>query len=216
MKYLIIGMGPGIGLSSARKFGREGFEVIMVARSESALREFSEQLTSEGITNSYFPADIADEDSFLRLLEHLAAEHPNLDTLHYNASAFNPGMPSEISLTTFATDLKVNVTGALMAAQAFFPSMKQHSRGNMFFTGGGSALYPNAQTSSLGVGKAAMRHFALSLAQECEPAGIHVATVTVCGMVKPGTRFDPDLIADEFWRLHQQPRTAWKTEIMWQ
>ncbi len=216
MKYLIIGMGAGIGLSSARKFGREGFEVVMVARSENALQEFATQLEAEGIKARYFPADIADEDGYLRLLEHLAAQYPDLDILHYNASAFNPGLPSEISLATFSTDLKVNVTGALMATQAFFPGMKKRESGTMFFTGGGSALYPNAQTSSLCVGKAAMRHFALSLAQECEPAGIHVATLTVCGMVKPGTRFDPDLIADEFWRLYQQPRPAWETEIVWQ
>ena len=70
--------------------------------------------------------------------------------------------------------------------------------------------------SGLGVGKAAMRNYVLSLAKECQPLGIHVATVTICGMVKAGTPFDPDLIAAEFWRLYQQDADAWEAEVLWQ
>ena len=60
-----------------------------------------------------------------------------------------------------------------------------------------------------------MRNLVFTIAQEGLPLGIHAATVTITGMVKAGTRFDPDLIADEFWRLYQLPKENWETEIMW-
>jgi NAD(P)-dependent dehydrogenase (short-subunit alcohol dehydrogenase family) len=134
---------------------------------------------------------------------------------HYNASAFNPGAPTTLQLDTFLSDLNTNVTGAFLLAQAFVPVLRQHAGAALFLTGGGSALHPSAFVSSLSLGKAAMRSLAFSLAEECAPLGIHVATVTIGGMVKAGTRFDPALIAAEFWRLYQQPASEWQTEVLW-
>jgi hypothetical protein len=51
------------------------------------------------------------------------------------------------------------------------------------------------------------------LDQQYGPAGVHVATVTVAGTVAPGTDFDPDDIAGQYWRLHTQPRPDWQREI---
>jgi hypothetical protein len=52
------------------------------------------------------------------------------------------------------------------------------------------------------------------LAQRCEPAGVHVATVTVGGAITPGTALDPDLIATHFVRLHEQPVGSWQREVV--
>jgi len=216
MKLLLIGMGPGNGLSIAKRFGREGFEILMVARNENKLKEYEAELGSAGIRTKGYAVDIADEDSFIRLLEHIVAEHPDIEVLQYNASAFNPAPPSQISLPVFLNDLKINVIGALLASQAVFPQMKNRQRGTIFFTGGGTAMQAPAALASLGIGKAGIRNLTFSLAQECKPHGIHVATITIGGMVQPGTKFDPDLIAGEFWRLYQQPKEAWETEVVWQ
>jgi NAD(P)-dependent dehydrogenase (short-subunit alcohol dehydrogenase family) len=48
-----------------------------------------------------------------------------------------------------------------------------------------------------------------------EPAGVHVVTVTVAGTVAPGSAFDPDEIAAEYWRLHTQPPGAWQREVLY-
>lgn len=215
MKLLLIGIGPGNGLSMAKRFGRAGFEILMVARSEQKLETYKAELAAVGVRAQGYPADIADEDSFLRLLEYIAAEHPDIEVLHYNPSAYNPAPPSQISLPVFLSDLKINIVGALLAAQAVFPQMKNRGRGTIFFTGGGTAIQAPPMLASLGVGKAGLRNLTFSLAQECKPLGIHVATVTICGVVQPGTKFDPDLIAEEFWRLYQQPKEAWETEVVW-
>jgi NAD(P)-dependent dehydrogenase (short-subunit alcohol dehydrogenase family) len=216
MKLLLIGMGPGNGISIAKRFGREGFEILMVARSEEKLKTYAAELEQSGIASQSYPADIADSDTFVRLLEHISKEHTDIEVLHYNASSFNPATPSEISMPVFLNDLNINVVGALLAAKAVFPQMKDRGHGTMFFTGGGTALQAPAMLASLGMGKAAMRNLVFSIAQEGAPLGIKAATITISGMVKPGTRFDPDLIADEFWRLYRLPKGQWETEVLWQ
>jgi hypothetical protein len=40
-------------------------------------------------------------------------------------------------------------------------------------------------------------------------------SLTVCSLVEPGTRFDPDLVAAEHRRLHGQPRERWETEVVY-
>lgn len=215
MKLLLIGMGPGNGRSIAKRFGREGFEILMIARNEDALREYCNELSAAGIKSSGYAVDITDEQAFTELIQRIALEHNDIEILHYNASAFNPAKPSELNLDVLYSDLKINIVGAILAAQAVLPQMKQRGRGVIFHTGGGTALNPPAALASLGIGKAAIRNFTVALADECKDYGIHAATVTICGMVKAGTRFDPDLIADEFWRLYIQPKEAWQTEVIW-
>lgn len=216
MKYLLIGIGPGMGLSLARRFGRGGFDILMVARHADKLKDYEATLAAMGISAMGYAADIADTDAFSKVLGRIVAEHPDIEVLHYNASALTPATPSQIDLSAFVSDLSTNVVGAVAAVQAVFPNMKNRGHGALFFTGGGSALDPSPMMSGLGVGKAAMRNYVLSLAKECQPLGIHAATVTICGMVKAGTPFDPDLIAGEFWRLYQQDADAWEAEVLWQ
>ncbi|MEI6409321.1 MAG: SDR family NAD(P)-dependent oxidoreductase [Bacteroidota bacterium] len=215
MKLLLIGMGPGNGLAIAKRFGREGFEILMVARKENALQDFKTELASSGIKSTGYAADITDDVAFKQLLQQIVQEHADIEIVHYNASAYNPAKPSEIDLDVFNKDLKINIVGAILAVQAVLPQMKSRSRGAIFLTGGGTALNPPAFLASLGIGKAAIRNFTFSLADECKDYGIHAATITISGMVKAGTRFDPDLIADEFWRLYQQPQAEWEIEVHW-
>ena len=71
------------------------------------------------------------------------------------------------------------------------------------------------EVTSLSLGKAGVRALAALLARAYEPAGVHVATVTVAGAVAPGSAFDPDEIAEEYWRLHAQPAGAWEREVLY-
>lgn len=59
-----------------------------------------------------------------------------------------------------------------------------------------------------------MRSLVALLDQEYRASGVHVATVTVAGAVAPGTAFDPDDIAEQYWRLHTQPRRLWTREVV--
>ncbi|MBU6341460.1 MAG: SDR family NAD(P)-dependent oxidoreductase [Bacteroidetes bacterium] len=215
MKLLQIGTGPGIGLAVARKFGKAGFEILMVARNAEKLEGFKSELAAEGIVAQGFAADIADEAAFGAVLQEIVAQHADIEVLHYNASAYNPATPTNMSIPVMISDFKTSVVGAVIAVQAVFPQMEARKQGHILLTGGGTALKAPAMLASLGIGKAGLRNLAFSLAEECAPAGVHVATITISGMVKPGTHFDPELIAGEFWRLYQQVPDDWETEVVW-
>jgi len=73
---------------------------------------------------------------------------------------------------------------------------------------------PDPQYVSLSLGKAGVRTLVTLLDQAYGHLGVHVASVTVAGAVVPGTNFDPDDIAEHYWRLHTQPRQRWEREIL--
>jgi len=74
---------------------------------------------------------------------------------------------------------------------------------------------PVPDVTSLSLGKAGVRALTELLATRFGPSGVHVATVTVAGAVAPGTAFDPDDIAELYWRLHAQPADAWEREVLY-
>ncbi len=201
-------MGRGISYAVAQRFAREGFRIGMIGRSENDLQALATELPgSRGIA-----ADAGDEHSLRSALEKLGPA----SVLVYNASAGHGGPATALTTDDALADFRVNVVGAVVAVRATVAAMRASGRGTILITGGGLALKPVASLASLSLGKAAQRSLALSLASELEPAGIHVATITVCGFVEPGGRFAPDLIAGEYWRLHAQAPGQFECEVVYE
>lgn len=209
----IVGMGTGISRAVAERFGREGFSVAMLSRSPDKLTDLAQQLASAGITARSYPADASDATSLQQAFDAAHAEMGTMDVLLYNVAAVTPAMPSELDPDTLMAHFRVNVAGALRAAQLCLPAMRAKG-GTMLFTGGGLALNPRAEYSSLAAGKAALRNLVFSLHEELSADGIHVGTVTVGGYVEPGGPFAPVKIAEAFWQLHTQPQDDWEREII--
>ncbi len=84
--------------------------------------------------------------------------------------------------------------------------------GTILLTGGMPVPVPGLV--SLSLGKAGLRALTTMLAAEYGPQGVHVATVTVAGAVAPQTDFDPDRIAEHYWRLHTQPPGEWEMHVL--
>ncbi len=204
---VIVGMGPGMGMALARRFGREGHRLGLLARRADALQELVDQLKAEGLDVHGHAVDAGDPAAVKKTLS-----HANPDALIYNASIFREATPSQLDPEVFAAEFRAMAVGFLAAIQAVLPSMKAKDKGSILLTGGGSALSPFASGASLSVGKAAQRSLLLSLAQELGDTGIHAATVTICGMILEGTAFDPVKLADHFWQLHAQPRGSFEVE----
>lgn len=211
----VVGAGSGIGLSVAKRFAREGFSVALLARRADELEEHAAALRAEGADARGFPADAGDFDSLGGALTRIDQELGQPEVLVYNAAVLRRAAPTSLSGADLLSDFKVNVAGALVCAQHVAAGMRERKRGTILLTGGGLALSPHADFASLAVGKAGIRSLAGSLAGELEPAGIHVATVTICGFVKPGTHFDPDKIADVYYALHAQGLGQWEREIIY-
>jgi NAD(P)-dependent dehydrogenase (short-subunit alcohol dehydrogenase family) len=111
------------------------------------------------------------------------------------------------------TSVALNVVGAITAIAHLGPAMTEAGEGTILITGGMPEAIP--EVTSLSLGKAGVRALTELLARAYEPDGVHVATVTVAGAVAPGTAFDPDDIAEEYWRLHAQPAGSWEREVLY-
>lgn len=212
----IVGAGTGVSMAVARRFGREGFRLALLARRAEALDGYVAELGREGIAAQGFTANAADEESLRQTLAQVAAQLASPDVLLYNAAVLRESVPSALDVSLLLDDMRVNVAGALVAAQAVLPQMRARQRGTILLTGGGLALSPAPPYAALAAGKAALRNLCYSLGAEVEPDGVHVATVTIAGFVQPGTHFDPDRIAEAYWTLHAQEPGQWEREIVYQ
>lgn len=213
---VVVGVGPGVGLAVARRFGREGFLLALIARRAEVIAAYVDDLGKEGIEAHAFAADAGDTAALIQAFVQIKAEIGTPDVVVYNAAAMTPDKPAELNPDRVAADFRVNVVGALVCAQQVIPSMRTQQRGTILVTGGGLALSPETEYASLAIGKAGLRNLCYSLGAELEPDGIHVATVTICGFVSPGTHFDPDLIAERYWHLHTQQWGDWEREIVYE
>lgn len=212
---LVVGMGRGIGLSVARRFGREGYRLGLVARSETSLQNYAGALELDGCTVKTFPTDVTRTQQLISAVRETERQLGSIGVLIYNAHASQGIRASELSVEALEQTLQVNLYGALVTAQLVIPGMLSRRKGTLLFTGGGLALDPHPDRAALSIGKASLRALVGSLSKELYHEGIHAATVTIAGQVKRNTPFDPDLIAEKFWELHAQPPGRWKTEIVY-
>jgi NAD(P)-dependent dehydrogenase (short-subunit alcohol dehydrogenase family) len=210
---VVIGAGPGIGRAVARRFARERLPVALVARSQGTVDGTADALAGSGVEILALTADSGEESSLRAALDAAQQTFGPPDVVVYNAAVIRRDEPGELSADAQLAAWAVNVVGALTAAVHVAPGMIGNGGGSTIFTGG--MPDPDPHYVSLSLGKAGVRALTSMLAGAYGPAGLHVATVTVCGPVAPGTAFDPDEIAEHYWRLHTQPTDAWDLEVVY-
>lgn len=200
---IVAGVGPGIGMSVARAYGAEGFAIALLARDSARLAKHHAEITAAGITAAPFVVDLADPAATLDAVERVRAWTGDPSSLVYNAFALQQGSADQLDLADSQRAMRVNFLAATQLTALLAPAMRASGTGSLVFTGGGAALRPYAGFSTLCAGKAALRIWALTLAEELAGTGVRVGTVTVHGRVERGTAFDPDAIAAALLRLHR-------------
>jgi len=210
--FLSIGSGPGMGFATAERFAKEGFQVILSARNAAKTQELAHQLKAKGYKAEARTVDAGDSSSVANLISEVEKQFGSIDVLHYNAASMRKATLLEQPRDTFNKDLSVNIGGALVAAQAIAPKMSERGSGTILLTGGGFALQPHPDYLSLSIGKAGIRALAHGLFESFKEKGIHVATVTVATFVNPASE-DAAAVAERFWQLHNQPKSAWTAEL---
>jgi short-subunit dehydrogenase len=216
MSLVLVGAGPGIGQAVARRFGRAGWPVGLISRSEPALRALVGDLSVDGIAAAWQAADAGDTDALPAAIRALEDRLGPCRALVYNAAVLRPGEPLSLDPRALRAELDVNVVAALSAAQTVAPGMAERGAGAILLTGGGLALEPYPEWTSLALGKAALRSLGFSLHKALAPRGVHVAVIAICGIVEPGGPFDPARIAEEYWRLATAPRGLADRECIFQ
>lgn len=210
--FLSIGTGPGIGLSTAERFAREGFRVIVSARTLEKTNSIAEKLKAKGYQAEARTVEASDPQSIEALVTSVEKEFGAIDVLHYNAASMRKATIQDQPNETLVTDLAVNIGGALTAIQAATAKMIENKAGTILLTGGGFALYPHPDYISLSIGKAGIRALTLGLFDSFKEKGIHIASVTVSTNVSPESKEALD-IGENFWNLHNQNIENWTAEI---
>ena len=221
----VLGVGPGLGAAAARRFAREGFAVALMARREESVAGVREEIEGAGGRALPVSADATDPTSVAAAFDEVRSNLGAPEVFVYNAGAFQMGGILDLSPEKFDECFKANCAGAFYAAQQVLPAMVEAGRGTVLLTGATAALRGGARFSALAVGKFGLRALAQSMAREFGPQGIHVAHVVVDGQIdtprvremspdrEDHTMLSPDAIAETYWQLHSQHRTAWTLEL---
>ncbi len=213
---IIIGAGPGVGAATARRFAAAGYDIGLVARDPKRLEELARTLSDEGAQVGWAAADVADPEALAGVLRQLTEHTGRLDVLLHNPSVYRAVPASELTAAELLADLEIGTASLLTAVQAVLPLLRRQRTGTILVTGSGSADHPSLAAGSLGVQKAALRTLVQTLAGELSSEGIHVATLTIHGLIAAGTPFSPEVIADLYADLAAETSTApanWRTVV---
>jgi NADP-dependent 3-hydroxy acid dehydrogenase YdfG len=218
---VVAGHGPGISDAVARRFGREGYKVAIVARNAARLAAAAESLGAAGIVAEAFPCDLGDSGGVRQMLAQVKATLGPVTVLHWNAYLGAAGDLTTAKPNELPMAIDVAVNGLIAAVQETLPDLEA-SKGAVLVTGGGFAFYdPSVDAAAvqwgamgLAIAKAAQHKATGLLHKKLETRGVYVGEVVVLGMVK-GTAFDSGHatlnaadIADKFWEILQKRAPA--------
>ena len=215
---LIIGTGPGLSASLARRCAAEGMRVAVSARDIGKL----EGLCAETGARAYAcDATLRDEvDALFRSVEaDLGAPH----FVVYNPSARAHGPFTEIDPVDVERALAVSLYGGFLVGQAAAKMLLPARDGAIFLTGATASVKGYPHSAAFAMGKFGLRGLAQSMARELSPQGIHVAHFVIDGGIRSDARgridsgddhlLDPDAIADTYWHVYRQHRSSWTWEV---
>ncbi len=208
---LVVGAGPGVSGSVARRFARQGYAVVLIGLDEAVLRELAGSLGDEGADVRWSAVDITDEQAFRDAVTGHAQELGRIDVVHFNPSAFRHKSPLELTPAELATDVGLGVGALLTAVQAAVPFMR--AGGRITATGSMAADRPWNEAASLGVQKAGLRNLVHSIDATLAPQGIRAVSVTVRGSLAAEGPFTPDRVAHAVVAAAAQDEDDWHTEV---
>lgn len=205
--FAIVGAGSGLGAAAARRFGREGFAVALLARRQEHVDELAAQLTAEGITARGYAADVRDAASLTAALDRVAAALGPVEVLQYSPVPQKEFLRPVLETTPdeLAGALEFSVHGPVAAVTQLLPGMRALGRGTVLFVNGGSAARPNPRVAGTSIAFAGESAYAQMLHQVLAAEGVHVGQLIIPGAITPGhPRNDPSVLADTLWAMHTE------------
>jgi len=227
---VIVGVGAsrGLGAAVARRFAREGFRLVLLGRNGDKLNPTVKELKDGGAFVDGVVGDATDAALVGRVVTGAEAHGP-MEAAVFNAGGNWPKPFLDMDAKFFEDMWRVNAMSGFAFAQAVLRIMVPRGRGTLIFTGASASLRGRTNFAGFASAKATLRAVAQSAAREFGPKGVHVAHVVVDGMIDgeraasfmpqlkeqrgPDGLLDPDAIAENYWMLHTQQRSAWTHEI---
>ncbi len=213
---LIVGAGAGLSASVARRFAREGAAVALASRDPGK----HAGLAGEICARSY-ACDVTDRAAVDALAAAVTADLGVPDVVMFNPSARTRGPFTELDPEAVKQALLVTCYGGYLVCNAVVPAMLARGSGTLLLTGASASVKGYARSAPFAMGKFGLRGLAQSLARELQPQGIHLAHFVIDGGIRSTQRpddgrdalLDPDAIAETYFQVARQHRSAWTWEV---
>ncbi len=226
---LVVGAGDATGGAIAKRFAREDHVACVVRREIEHLATLVAEITAAGGSVRAFGVDAREEEQVVALVDTIEREVGPIEVAVYNIGA-NVRFPiGETTSRVFRKVWELACFGGFLMGREVAKRMQARGRGTILFTGATASVRGGSGYAAFAAAKHGLRALAQSMARELGPQGIHVAHVVIDGAIDTpwiaqnfpdryalkarGGLLDPEHIADAYWQLHCQPRTAWTQEM---
>ncbi len=226
---IVLGAGDAIGGSIAKRFAREGFTVCVARRSVEKLESLVKEIQANGGKARAFGTDASQEDQVKDMFRAVEEEVGPIEACVFNVGATTKVGPiNEISSDDFRKTWESTCLAGFLSGREAALYMKKRGRGTILFTGATASMRGSAGFSAFAAGKFGLKALSQSMARELGPQGIHIAHVIIDGVVDtqkipPSEAYakkrdedrilNPEDIAESYWQLHVQKRSAWTQEL---
>ncbi len=203
----IIGAGNGLGISVARRFGREGMKVALMARTQSTLDQLTRDLQADGVTARAYPTDVRDRAALVNALRRAEEELGHIEVLQYSPVPAREFMKEVLATTAddLVGPLDLSILGPVAAVQQVLPGMRERGHGTILFVNGSSAVRPNATVTGTSVAFAGESAYAELLHQALAAENIRVGQLIIPRGIGNGEpSHEPAALADRLWAIHSE------------
>ncbi|MFZ8756768.1 SDR family NAD(P)-dependent oxidoreductase [Microbacterium sp. HMH0099] len=204
----IIGAGPGLGAAVARRFGREGFSIALIARDLAKLDSIVAALGSEGVTAKAYSADVRVPAELEDALGRAAADLGPVSVLQYSPLPSRDYLKPVLELTPeLATEaVQFSLLGLISSVRAVLPAMRESGDGSIILINGGTSVKARAGFAGTSVAFPAESAYGEMLHEALADEGVRVAQLVIPGAI-PRLQLPNgiDDVADRIWDLHTTP-----------
>lgn len=223
---LVLGAGPGLGMSVAHRFGKEGYAVALISRSTDRHAGYLQELDAAGVDAAAFTADAANSVQLRTAVDAARTHFGRIDVGYFGLAAM---MSLAGDITTLdaggAESALREVVPAVDFASLLLPEFIDRGDGGLLFAGGLSSVVPMPPLGGLALTSAALRNYAITLNAALQPKGIYAGTITIGGLIDRGdihqamtknpdlfgvdvATLNPDDLAENVWRLYAERTEA--------
>ncbi|WP_280295632.1 SDR family NAD(P)-dependent oxidoreductase [Nocardia abscessus] len=222
----IFGYGPGLGVGTGRRFGREGFRVAVIGRDAEKARRHAEELTAEGVEAAAFPADVTVAAQVTGVIEKIEATFGPIDVaMHGAAGSMSDRLPStrEVDIPSLDAPIALKLHSPILMTRALAPGMVARGDGALLFSSGSSEYFVAPYLANFGIALAAQRGYLRQLEVELRGTGVYVGLLNIGALIDRSkaaqivdehpevipegleiVRMSGDELGDHYWRLYTE------------
>jgi NADP-dependent 3-hydroxy acid dehydrogenase YdfG len=218
---VVLGVGPGLGMSVAHRFGKEGYAVALISRSADRHADYLRALADAGVDAAAFTANAADPPALRKAIDAVRKSFGRIDVGYYGPAAVMSLAGDITTLTAADAESALReVVPAVDFASLLLPEFTDRGDGGLLFAGGLSSVVPMPPLGGLALTSAALRNYAITLNAALQAKGVYAGTITIGGLIDRGdihkamtanpdlfgsvdvATLNPDELADTVWRLY--------------